>query len=142
MVIDCTDTHESRCTINRVALLRDIPMISGGVVQWYGHVNAYNLRGPAGGRTCCYECLHPCPPPIVQTAATHGVVGMIPGFIGCIQALEALKILIGLTDGSPLYNRMMMYDGMAPLKPISIVNIRGPREKCHACGGGTQTDAE
>lgn len=102
-------------------------MISGAAVKWEGQLTVYNLGdGP------CYRCLFPeCPKATqVMSCADNGVIGMIPGTIGQLQALECFKFITG--QGQLLHKRMLIFDGLN--MTFKVAKIRGRVPACIACG--------
>lgn len=92
VLVDCCDNHETRYAISNIGVILGIPIVTGSVVRWEGHVTVLNYHGGP-----CYKCLYPVKPASVlsATAKTAGVVGMICGIIGSIEAMETIKILLG-----------------------------------------------
>jgi adenylyltransferase/sulfurtransferase len=103
------------------------PLVSGAAVGLEGQLTIYNHNGGP-----CYRCLFPTPPPrtACQSCADAGVLGVVPGIIGCLQALEAIKIAASV--GEPLSGRMLLFDALSAR--IRIVKIRGRSMQCEACG--------
>ncbi len=105
IVADGTDTFNARYLINDACKLTGTPNVYGSIYQFEGQVSVFCLEeGP------CYRCLYPTPPPdhLVPSCAEGGVLGVLPGIIGCLQAAEVLKVLLGV--GSPLVGRMLVMD--------------------------------
>ena len=108
LIIDGTDNFSSRYLINDACILFDRPFIHGSINQFEGMVTVFNYRdGPT------YRCLFPeCPDPSsVPTCAEAGVLGVLPGIIGCWQALEAIKVLSGV--GEVLSGKVLLYDALS-----------------------------
>jgi len=127
LVLDGTDDTGTRYIANRAAVARGIPLVSGAISQWEGQVSVFD---PANGAPC-YACVFPVPaaPGVSLTCAEAGVAGPLPGVIGSLMALEALKII---TDaGETLRGRMLIYDGLyAETRVVSL--SRAP--DCAVCG--------
>ena len=107
VVADGTDNFPTRYLVNDACALLGKPNVFGSVFRFEGQVSVFDARlGP------CYRCLYPDPPPpgLVPTCAEGGVFGVLPGVIGVIQGIEALKILLGLGDS--LIGRLLMFDGL------------------------------
>jgi molybdopterin/thiamine biosynthesis adenylyltransferase len=104
-VIDATDNFESKFLINDACLLAGKPFSHAGVLQFAGQTMTVKP-----GESACYRCIFHSPPPrdSVPTCAEAGVIGVLPGVIGAIQATEAIKYLTGI--GDLLTGRMLMYD--------------------------------
>ncbi len=127
VVLDCTDNFPARYVINDACILSKKPMVHGAVHHLDGQVSVFDAaKGP------CYRCLLSEPPAAgAPDAARTGVLGIIPGIIGTIQAAEAIKLILGL--GRPLVGRMLFYDARGAFfdeMPIA----KNP--DCPACGPG------
>jgi molybdopterin/thiamine biosynthesis adenylyltransferase/rhodanese-related sulfurtransferase len=108
LVIDGTDNFATRYLINDACVLLGKPNVYGSVHRFEGQVSVFDsARGP------CYRCLYPDPPPpnLVPSCAEGGVLGVLPGVIGTLQATEAIKVLAGI--GEPLIGRLLLYDALA-----------------------------
>jgi MoaD family protein len=107
MIIDGTDNFATRYLVNDVSVLLGKPNIHGSIFRFDGQVSVFDARlGP------CYRCLYPEPPPpgMVPSCAEGGVLGILPGIIGMIQATEAIKLAIGI--GDPLIGRLLIFDAL------------------------------
>lgn len=104
VVVDASDNFTTRYLINDACMLAGIPYVHGAVYQFEGQAATFTSDGP------CYRCLFPEAPPegAVPDCATAGVLGIVPGTIGCIQATEVIKLL--LDHGNSLNGRMIYYD--------------------------------
>jgi len=96
LVVDCSDSFETRYAVNAACCAARIPLVEAGVLGTSGLV-----MGIRPGETACYRCAFPAPPPDAPSCATAGVLGPAAGVVGSLQALEALKLLAGL-DGALL----------------------------------------
>ncbi len=126
IIIDGTDNFPTRYLVNDACVLLKKPNVYGSIFRFDGQASVfYPGRGP------CYRCLYPEPPPPgeVPSCAEGGVLGILPGLIGCIQATEAVKLILG--QGSPLIGRLVLYDALAMTFREFKVR-RNP--KCPACG--------
>jgi len=126
LIIDGTDNFPTRYLLNDAALIARKPVIHGSVFRFEGQLTVFKpYEGP------CYRCLYPEPPPaaLAPSCAEAGVLGVLPGVIGLLQTVEALKLLLGL--GDPLVGRMMMYDAL-PGEFSELKLYRDPN--CPACG--------
>jgi sulfur-carrier protein adenylyltransferase/sulfurtransferase len=131
VVIDATDRMDARYAINDAAVRGEVPWVHGSIYRWEGQVTTIR---PGGGP--CYRCLHPSPPPegLAPDCDVAGVVGVVPGLIGTLQAAEALKLLLGA--GEPLVGRVLHVD----LLSGRFEELRVERDpSCSACG--TMVDA-
>ena len=105
VVIDATDNIEARLLIDKCSSNLQIPMIYGGLYRYEGQVAVLNVNGSAG-----YNDLFPDPPSGGEPCADAGVLGMLPGIIGNIQALEALKLIVSIEPN--LVGKLLIYDSM------------------------------
>ncbi len=107
IVIDGTDNFPTRYLTNDVCVLLGKPNVYGSIFRFEGQATVFWAdKGP------CYRCLYPEPPPpgLVPSCAEGGVIGVLPGIIGCIQANEAIKLILGV--GSPLIGRLMLFNAL------------------------------
>jgi molybdopterin/thiamine biosynthesis adenylyltransferase/rhodanese-related sulfurtransferase len=107
VVVDGTDNFPTRYLLNDASLLKRIPVVHGSIFRFEGQVTVFKpYEGP------CYRCLLPEPPPpeLAPSCAEAGVLGVLPGIVGSIQALEAIKLLLNL--GDPLIGRLLAYDAL------------------------------
>jgi adenylyltransferase/sulfurtransferase len=126
IVIDGTDNFPTRYLVNDACVLLKKPNVYGSIFRFDGQASVfYPGRGP------CYRCLYPEPPPPgeVPSCAEGGVLGVLPGLIGCIQATEAVKLILG--RGEPLIGRLLLYDALQMAFREFKVR-RNP--KCPICG--------
>jgi adenylyltransferase/sulfurtransferase len=126
VVLDGSDNFPTRYLVNDACVLLGLPTVYGAVLRFEGQVSVFDARrGP------CYRCLYrePPPPELVPSCAEGGVVGVVPGVIGSLQALEAIKLVTGI--GSSLVGRLLLFDGMKlQFREISLV--KDP--DCVVCG--------
>jgi len=126
LIIDGTDNFSTRYLVNDVCVLLDIPNIYGSVFRFEGQVSVFDAKdGP------CYRCVfpHPPPPDLITSCAAGGVLGVIPGTIGTLQATEALKLLLGI--GESLKGKMLLYDALE--MRFDEINLQ-KNPKCIICG--------
>lgn len=126
IIIDGTDNFPTRYLSNDVAVFLGKPNVYGSIFRFDGQASVfYAKEGP------CYRCLFPEPPPpgMVPTCAEGGVLGILPGTIGSIQATEALKLLLGIGDS--LIGRLLLYNALD--MSFDFVNLR-KNPKCRVCG--------
>jgi len=121
LILDCSDNVATRYLLSDAAVLLGKPLVSGSALRWEGQLTVYNYQG---GPT--YRCLYPNPPPpeTVTNCSDGGVVGAVVGVMGCLQALEAIKILAG--PGPSFSGVMMVYDGLEGR--VRNMKLRGRRE--------------
>ncbi len=126
ILIDGTDNFPTRYLVNDVCVLTGKPNVYGSIFRFEGQLSVFDARrGP------CYRCLFPEPPPpgLVPSCAEGGVLGVLPGTIGTLQATEALKLILGI--GQPLIGKLMIYDALE--MRFDFVNLfKNPR--CKICG--------
>lgn len=126
LVIDGTDNFSTRYLVNDACVLLGKPNVYGSIFRFEGQASIFNFEdGP------CYRCLYPEPPPasLVPSCAEGGVLGVLPGIIGCIQATEAIKIVTGI--GEPLKGRILLYDALT----MEFTEMRIHKdENCVVCG--------
>ncbi|HEV2949199.1 MAG TPA: molybdopterin-synthase adenylyltransferase MoeB [Gemmataceae bacterium] len=126
IVIDGTDNFPTRYLVNDACVLLKKPNVYGSIFRFDGQASVfYPPQGP------CYRCLYPEPPPPgeVPSCAEGGVLGILPGLIGCIQATEGVKLILG--KGSSLIGRLLLYDALQ-MKFQEFKVRRNP--KCPMCG--------
>lgn len=107
VIIDGTDNFPTRYLVNDACALLGKPNVYGSIFRFDGQVSVFDAqRGP------CYRCLYPQPPPpeAVPSCAEGGVLGVLPGIIGSLQALETIKLIIG--KGEPLIGRLILFDAL------------------------------
>jgi molybdopterin/thiamine biosynthesis adenylyltransferase/rhodanese-related sulfurtransferase len=125
VILDGTDNFPTRYLVNDASLKLDIPVVHGSIFRFEGQASVYlPHQGP------CYRCQVPEPPPpeLAPSCAEAGVLGVLPGIIGSIQAMETIKVLLGL--GEPLVGRLLAYDALEESFRTFKVN-RDP--ECAAC---------
>jgi molybdopterin/thiamine biosynthesis adenylyltransferase/rhodanese-related sulfurtransferase len=127
IVVDGTDNFPTRYLTNDACVLLKKPNVYGSIFRFEGQASVFapELGGP------CYRCLYPEPPPpgMVPSCAEGGVLGVLPGIVGCIQATEILKLALG--KGSPLVNRLLLFNAL-DMKFRELKLRRDP--KCPICG--------
>jgi adenylyltransferase/sulfurtransferase len=126
-VVDGCDNFQTRYLINDACVMRKVPNVHGSIFQFDGQATVFapSLGGP------CYRCLYPEPPPpgMVPSCAEAGVIGALPGIIGTMQAVETIKLIVGM--GSPLIGRLLQYEALEN-KWRELRLRRDP--KCPVCG--------
>lgn len=135
VVLDGSDNFPTRYLVNDACVMTGVPLVHGAVLRFDGQVGVFDARqGP------CYRCLHPEPPPAgsVVSCAHGGVLGVLPGLVGTMQAAEALKLIVG--GAEPLVGRLLLIDAWgARVRELPVQ--RNP--ECAVCGGApTMTDLE
>lgn len=126
IVIDGTDNFPTRYLVNDACVMSGTPNVYGSIFRFEGQAAVF--AAPGGP---CYRCLHPEPPPpgLIPNCAEAGVLGVLPGIVGTIQATEAVKLITGI--GEPLVGRLLLYDALR-MHFRSITLSRDP--ECPVCG--------
>ncbi len=126
VIIDGTDNFPTRYLVNDACVILGKPNVYGSIFRFEGQVSVfYAKEGP------CYRCLFPAPPPpgLVPSCADGGVLGVLPGTIGTLQATEAIKLITGA--GEPLIGRLLLYDAAA--MTFDTITLR-KNPACPVCG--------
>jgi len=126
IVVDGTDNFPTRYLVNDACVLLGKPNVYGSIFRFEGQATVFAFPGGP-----CYRCLYPEPPPpgLVPSCAEGGVLGILPGTIGVIQATETVKLILGI--GEPLVGRLMLYDALA-MRFRELKLRRNP--ECPVCG--------
>ncbi|XP_073683528.1 adenylyltransferase and sulfurtransferase MOCS3 [Garra rufa] len=127
IVADCSDNVPTRYLVNDACVLTGKPLVSASALRMEGQLTVYNYRGGP-----CYRCLYPTPPPpeTVTNCSDGGVLGVVPGIMGCLQALEVLKIASG--QGSSFEKQLLMFDGQEGR--FRSIRLRPKQTECAVCG--------
>jgi molybdopterin/thiamine biosynthesis adenylyltransferase len=127
LILDGSDNFDTRYLVNRLAVRAGKPLISAAITQWEGQISLYD---PARG-TPCYQCIFPHRPApgMVPTCAEAGVAAPLPGVIGSMMAIEAVKDMTGAGEG--LRGRLMIYDAL--YSEVRVIGIKR-RDDCEVCG--------
>jgi len=126
IVVDGTDNFPTRYLINDACVMLKKPLVSGAILRFEGQVTTI-----LPGEGHCYRCLFEEPPPagLVPSCQEAGVLGVLPGVIGALQATEVLKLIIG--KGKPLMNQLLIYDALG----VDFRKVRVPKNRnCPVCG--------
>jgi adenylyltransferase/sulfurtransferase len=126
IVVDGTDNFATRYLVNDACVLLGTPNVHGAIFQFDGQASVFaTAEGP------CYRCLYPEPPPpeMAPSCAEGGVLGVLPGLVGTVQATETLKLILGI--GDTLAGRLFMIDALS-MQTSSVPIVRDPL--CPACG--------
>jgi sulfur-carrier protein adenylyltransferase/sulfurtransferase len=126
LVVDGTDNFPTRYLVNDACVLLKKPNVYGSIFRFEGQATIFATEGGP-----CYRCLYPEPPPpgLVPSCAEGGVLGILPGTIGLIQATEAVKLILGI--GEPLIGRLLLYDALA-MRFRELKLRKNP--ECPVCG--------
>ena len=126
VIVDGCDNFPTRYLVNDASLFHKIPVSHGSIFRFDGQVTTFlPFQGP------CYRCLYPEPPPahLAPSCAEAGVLGILPGVIGVVQATEAIKLILG--KGDPLVGRLLTYDSLR----MNFRTLKLRRDKnCPTCG--------
>jgi sulfur-carrier protein adenylyltransferase/sulfurtransferase len=126
IIVDGTDNFPTRYLVNDACVLLGKPNVYGSIFRFEGQITVFGYPdGP------CYRCLYPEPPPpgLVPSCAEGGVLGVLPGIVGTIQAAETLKLILG--KGQPLVGRLLLFDALA-MKFRELKLRKNP--DCPVCG--------
>jgi molybdopterin/thiamine biosynthesis adenylyltransferase/rhodanese-related sulfurtransferase len=126
VIVDGADNFPTRYLVNDASVWHDIPVVHGSIYRFEGQVTVFK---PGAGP--CYRCLFPTPPPpeLAPSCAEGGVLGVLPGVIGSLQANEALKLALGI--GEPLIGRLLLFDALSA--EFNEVKLRRDPD-CPVCG--------
>jgi sulfur-carrier protein adenylyltransferase/sulfurtransferase len=126
VIVDGADNFPTRYLVNDASVWHDVPVVHGSIYRFEGQTTVFK---PGAGP--CYRCLFPQPPPpeLAPSCAEGGVLGVLPGVIGSLQANETLKLLLGI--GEPLVGRLLLFDALAG--ELNEVAIRRDPD-CPVCG--------
>ena len=126
MIVDGADNFPTRYLVNDASVWHGIPVVHGSIYRFEGQVTVFNPHeGP------CYRCLFPTPPPpeLAPSCAEGGVLGVLPGIVGSLQANEALKLVLGIGDS--LQGRLLLLDALG----TTIDEVAVQRDPhCPVCG--------
>src|ERR671911_662213 len=126
LIVDGADNFPTRYLLNDASVWHDIPVVHGSIFRFEGQVTVFKPHdGP------CYRCLFPQPPPpeLAPSCAEGGVLGVLPGIVGSLQANEALKIALGA--GEPLVGRLLLFDALET--QFTEITLRRDPD-CPVCG--------
>ncbi|MBI2077542.1 MAG: molybdopterin-synthase adenylyltransferase MoeB [Euryarchaeota archaeon] len=126
VVVDGTDNFPTRYLVNDACVLLKKPNVYGSIFRFEGQLSVFWAeKGP------CYRCLYPSPPPpgLVPSCAEGGVLGVLPGIVGSLQANEVLKVLLGV--GEPMIGRLLLFDAL-DMNFVTVKLAKNP--KCPVCG--------
>ncbi len=127
LILDGTDDVATRYLVNEAAVAAGLPLVSAAITQWEGQISVFD---PASGAPC-YACVFPEPAAdgLAPSCAEGGVLGPLPGVMGAMMAVEAIKLIAGA--GDPLRGRLMIYDAL--YADTRVINVKR-RADCAVCG--------
>src|SRR3954464_2791918 len=125
VIVDGADNFPTRYLVNDAAVWHELPLVHGSIFRFEGQATVFDKVGP------CYRCLFPQPPPpeLAPSCAEGGVLGVLPGVIGSLQANETIKLLLGI--GEPLIGRLLLFDALTTTVP-EVALRKAP--DCPVCG--------
>lgn len=126
-VLDCSDNFATRFAVNKACVNHRTPLVSGAAIRFEGHVSVFT---PGVNESPCYNCLYHFDGDEPLNCATNGVVAPVTGIVGSIQALEAMKLIIGA--GETLVGRLLLLDGLT--MEWNVMRFR-KNPNCPTCGG-------
>jgi len=124
LILDCTDNFKSRFLINRLAFKAKKPLVSGAAIRWEGQLATYDFRQD---QVACYQCLYKDTGQEDLTCSRNGIAAPVVGMVGTMQALEAIKTLLGLPN---LSGKLMIIDALS--MQFRSLNLK-PDEHCPIC---------
>ncbi|MGQ7843917.1 HesA/MoeB/ThiF family protein [Granulosicoccus sp. 3-233] len=125
-VLDCTDNFPTRFALNAACVRARVPLVSGAAIRFDGQISVYDSRQSDAP---CYRCLYSDSDNAVDNCAQAGILGPVVGMVGCIQAIEALKLISDIGDS--LAGRLVLFDGLT----MEWNEIRlGKNPECPVCG--------
>lgn len=127
VVVDCSDNFATRFAINTACVRHKTPLVSGAAIRFEGQVSVFT---PGRNNSPCYNCLYQSDGEELVNCATNGVVAPITGIVGSIQALEAMKLILGI--GETLVGKLLLIDGLS--MEINSMNLK-KNPACPSCGG-------
>jgi molybdopterin/thiamine biosynthesis adenylyltransferase/rhodanese-related sulfurtransferase len=133
IVVDGTDNFPTRYLINDACVKHGIPNVHGSIFRFEGQVSVFSTTGENPGP--CYRCLYPEPPPpeLAPSCAEAGVLGILPGVVGMLEAVETVKLILGIGDS--LVGRLLHYDALK----VRFTELKLARDKnCKYCGDGVE----
>ncbi|CAI5716856.1 unnamed protein product [Hyaloperonospora brassicae] len=129
VVVDASDNVGTRYLVNDACALRRTPLVSGSALGMEGQVTVFTYQDDENA-TGCYRCLYPDPPHAAKSCAENGVIGVVPGVIGCLQAMETVKLISGV--GEPLVGVQCFYDAYdGQFRRLKIAMKR--KKNCLSC---------
>jgi adenylyltransferase/sulfurtransferase len=126
VVLDCSDNFSTRFAINQACVQQQTPLVSGAAIRFEGQVSVFTS---GQNNSPCYNCLYTSDGEELQNCATNGVIAPITGMVGSVQALEAMKLIMGI--GETLTGRLLLIDGLT--MEINTMRLR-KNPKCPTCG--------
>lgn len=126
VVLDCSDNFPTRFAVNAACVTNKVPLVSGAAIRFDGQISVYDSRQEEAP---CYRCLYSDGENSVDTCAQAGILGPVVGMVGCVQAIETIKLICEIGDS--LAGRLVLFDGLA-MEWNEIQLRRNPA--CPVCG--------
>lgn len=126
VALDCTDNFATRFAVNRACVATHTPLVSGAVIRFEGQISVFT---PGFDDSPCYNCLYPDQGGLEESCVRNGVIAPLPGIIGAMQALEAVKLIAGI--GQSLRGRLLLLDALS--MEWNRMNLR-KNPQCPTCG--------
>jgi len=126
VVLDCSDNFQTRFAVNAACVKHKVPLVSGAAIRFDGQISVYDSRQ---NESPCYACLYGKGTANADTCAQAGILGPVVGMVGCVQAIEALKLITNIGDS--LAGRLVLFDGLS-MDWNEIKINKNP--KCMVCG--------
>ena len=126
VVLDCSDNFTTRFAINKACVKQQTPLVSGAAIRFEGQISVFT---PGVNNSPCYNCLYASDGEDPQNCATNGVIAPITGIVGSIQALESIKVIMGI--GNALTGRLLLLDGLT--MEWNTMQLR-KNPSCPTCG--------
>ncbi len=127
VVVECSDNFPTRFAVNAACMKHGVPLVSGAAIRFDGQMMVVRPDKPGGP---CYRCLYKDGDETVETCAQTGILGPVVGMVGCVQAIETLKIITGI--GDDLSGRLVLFDGLS-MEWNEIQLMQSP--DCPICNG-------
>lgn len=125
-VLDCSDNFPTRFAVNDACVTHEVPLVSGAAIRFDGQISVYDSRLADAP---CYACLYGEADSAVDTCAQAGILGPVVGMVGCVQAIETIKLICGIGDS--LAGRLVLFDGLT-MEWNEIQVKKNPA--CQVCG--------
>jgi len=107
VVLDCSDNFDTRFAVSDACYAHKVPLVSGAAIRFDGQISVYDSRDE---QSPCYRCLYNAAQSAADTCAQAGILGPVVGMVGCVQAIEAIKLICGIGDS--LAGRLVLFDGL------------------------------
>lgn len=130
VVLDCSDNFPTRFAVNDACFASKVPLVSGAAIRFDGQISVYDSRQ---ANAPCYRCLYNETTSTADSCAQAGILGPVVGMVGCVQAIEAIKLVCGIGDS--LAGRLVLFDGLA-MEWNEIRLSKNP--ECTVCGAGVR----